>query len=113
MTVDVDSLTLAGTPAIIEAEPLPAPAPVAVPAPVQVPPPNAPVTPAPVAPSDPEDTRQVWVCVTPEGPRRVRDGAPCPVFRSDSHLHEVMVACPNCGSTSVRKANPLEMLQAS
>lgn len=111
MTVDLDALTIAGspTPSIVEAEPLAQPAPLPTPAPISVPPPSTPTpTPTPAVPQEPEDTRQAWVCVTQMGPRTVISDEVCPLFRSDSHLHNIPVACPRCGSVSVRKAFPEE-----
>jgi len=57
----------------------------------------------PAAPSEPPDTRQQWVCVNSDGSRHYHEGAPCPLFRSDTHLANVPVECPNCGSHSVQR----------
>lgn len=58
---------------------------------------------APVKPQD-TDTRQAWVCVQSDGIRTMDNkGQVHPIFRSDVHLMDVMVRCPVCDSTSVRK----------
>lgn len=57
-----------------------------------------------------EDTRQLWVCVGADGIRTMTNGTLHPVFRSDAHLIGEMVACPQCGQTSVRKVQPDEDL---
>lgn len=53
------------------------------------------------------DTRQLWVCVQADGLRTDHQA-----FHSDAHLLEVMVHCPECNSTRVRKVEPGEVLAA-
>ena len=97
---------------------VPAPAPDVVDTPPDVAPEAAPeVAPAPPepapepepAPAEPEDLRQSWLCVTPEGVRTMFRGADeaapsvCPEFKSDLHIAGEHVRCPHCGSMSVVK----------
>lgn len=56
-----------------------------------------------VAPATEEDERQQWVCLQEDG---IRTGHP--VFRSNVHLINNMVQCPQCETTHVRRLEPGE-----
>lgn len=96
--------------AVKPTEPEPEPVPeVTTPAAVSTNTPAAPeVVPEPVI----ADTRQAWVCVTPEGPRTNIRGEVCPIFRSDAHLFQISVVCPTCGGTTVRMVGPGDQIPA-
>jgi hypothetical protein len=67
-----------------------------------------------VKPEAPPDNRQWWVCVQSDGIRTMDNkGVVHPAFQSDVHLMDVMVRCPVCDSTSVRKVLDGEDLQES
>lgn len=75
-------------PVRIEEEPLPNPSV------MQIAPKPAPTT---------TDERQQWFCLQDDGIRTRH-----PVFGSNAHLIEQMVACPVCGNTHVRRVEPGE-----
>jgi hypothetical protein len=56
--------------------------------------------PAPVV----ADTRQMWLCLQQDGLRNPR----CEPFRSNAHLIDQRVECPNCGGWHVRRVEPGE-----
>ena len=60
------------------------------------------------------DERQQWVCVQSDGIRTLDNtGRVHPAFGSNAHLLDNMVACPTCGSLSVRKVGDGEDLAES
>jgi hypothetical protein len=62
------------------------------------------VVPEPAPVVEKADTRQLWICLQQDGLRNPK----CEPFRSNAHLIDQRVECPNCGGWHVRRVEPGE-----